>query len=310
MKQKKQEQKIIIISGPTASGKSSLAIEIAQDIDGVIINADSMQIYQDLPILSSQPTKEDLSYSEHKLYSIINYKQNFSVQDWLKLTQQEIEQSFKQNKIPIIVGGTGMYIAKLVNGISKVPDISAANKKYCSDIWQNFGRDAVIKSLQEYGDNSNIIHDLDQQRLLRRLAVIKETGKSLSYWQSLGIERVYNQEQFIHINLEIDRDILYRNCNERFVAMIDNGAMLEVEQLLENNINQDHNICNTIGFIEIKNYLTGKINEIEMIEKAAQRTRNYAKRQLTWFRHQFENKSIINNVSRETINKIKDQIIK
>lgn len=294
--------KVLIISGPTASGKSSLALEIAKQKKSVIINADSVQLYKELPILSAQPNKIELAQNHHKLYSILNYFEQSSLNLWLELAKQEIEKSFQNKKLPIIVGGTGLYLSKLIDGISPIPEIEAKTKQYCFDIFQNYGKEGLIKNLLELNDNPEKILKLDKQRLLRRLEILKQTSKTLCHWQSLPLKTFFDKEDFIHINLNPSRDFLYQNCNKRFEVMLKNGAIEEVITLLKLTNNEiDFPIVRTIGFLEIKNYLDGVINKNNLIEISSQKTRNYAKRQLTWFRHQFKNKIEIENVSHETI---------
>lgn len=299
-----KDKKILIISGPTASGKSALALGIAKELDAVIINADSMQLYKELPILSAQPSKEDFKLVDHRLYSVLSNSDDSSVSNWLSLAIKEIDSAFKRAKLPIIVGGTGMYISKLIDGINEVPEIQRETRNYVADIFSNLGAEGVIKELIKLGDEEEKIEGLDKQRLIRRLEVLSQTGKSLSHWQSLPSKRFYDVGSFIHININPDRDILYNNCNNRLEKMMGAGAMAEVGSLLEGGLDKSSPIIKTIGFLEIKEYLEGRMDKKELMEKSSQKTRNYAKRQLTWFRNQFKNKVEVSNVSRETPNLI------
>jgi len=297
------KKKILIISGATASGKSGLALEVARKVNekARIINADSIQLYKELPILSSQPSKNELSQIEHRLYSILTYQDEFSLNDWLELVKKEIDLAFAENKLPIVVGGTGLYLSKLIDGINEIPKIENEVRKYCLDYLEKFGKSGLISELKRLGDEEEKVKTLDKQRLLRRLEIIKQTGKTLSYWQSLPTKQFYDQDCFIHINLNPAREILYYNCNERFVKMLTNGAIEEVKNFMNIELTSRNSIAKTLGLAEIRDYILGNLSKTEMIELASQKTRNYAKRQLTWFRHQFQNKIEITNVSHETI---------
>ena len=288
-----KEAKILIISGATASGKSNLASTIALQRNGVVINADTMQLYQELPILSAQPDQESKGRIPHFLYSILNHTQNSSLANWLDLATAKINQALKNKQLPIIVGGTGLYISKLIDGINEVPEIELNLKNEIRQICQDSSREKLMQLLLDFGEEYLEIKNLDKQRLARRIEVFRQTGKSLSWWQKQPKKIFYKPEYFHHINISLDREKLYQNCNQRLALMFENGAIDEVENLLQQNPSPDASITQTIGFVEIKDYLQGKISKEQAIEIASKNTRNYAKRQLTWFRHQFKN-SLIN----------------
>jgi tRNA dimethylallyltransferase len=281
--------KILIISGATATGKSDLANKIAMQKNGIIINADSMQLYQELPILSAQPQLENLKQAPHFLYSILKHNQNSSVASWLFLATQKIDQALQNNQLPIIVGGTGLYISKLIDGINQIPEIEQDLKDKIRQMCQNSNKEELIKILLDFGEDLTQITTLDKQRLGRRIEVFKQTGKSLSWWQRQANKIFYPTHYFHHTNIVIDRQKLYQNCNQRLALMFSNGAIDEVQNLLKQNPSPNSPINKTIGFLEIKDYLTKKINKEEAIEIASKKTRNYAKRQLTWFRNQTKN---------------------
>ncbi|MES2677823.1 MAG: tRNA (adenosine(37)-N6)-dimethylallyltransferase MiaA [Pseudomonadota bacterium] len=285
--------KILVISGATASGKSALALEIAAQKNGVIINADAMQLYPELPILSAQPNAEDLKLAPHFLYSVLKHNENSSVTVWLHLAVEKINQALKQNQLPIVVGGTGLYLSKLIDGINKIPEIEESLKIEIRQICANNDRNELIKILLAWQDNFEEIADLDKQRLGRRLEVLKQTGKNLSWWQNQPNQIFYPLTDFYHLNIELPREKLYQNCNQRLALMFKNGALEEAQELLRLNLAADYGATKTIGFLEIKDYLQGRIDQEQAIEIAAQKTRNYAKRQLTWFRNQFKNKVVI-----------------
>ena len=275
-------KKILIISGATASGKSAFALQKAVQENGVIINADSMQLFEELPILSAQPSKEDQALVPHFLYSAIKHNQNSSLKDWLEMAVRQIDAAFKAGKLPIVVGGTGLYLSKLMDGINEIPEIDEDLRKEI----RGLSREELITALKYLEED---IEKLDQQRLARRLEVLRQTGKSLTWWQQQPGKIFYPNDYFEHINLELPRDELYRNCDERMKLMFENGAISEVENLIAKNPSDDSLVTKTIGYQEIKDYLAGKISKIAAISQASQKTRNYAKRQLTWFRNQFNN---------------------
>ena len=281
------EQEILIISGATASGKSELAKKIALKNNGVIINCDALQIYKNLPILSAQPTKDDLKTVPHLLYSTLNYDQDSSVAIWLDLARSAIFSATKVQQLPIIVGGSGLYIAALLEGLSPIPNIDKKIREDARALYEKIGREEFTKILFAQGDKNEQPTKLDKQRLIRRLEILEQTGKTIDYWQNQPRKNHNNLGKFIHFNLEIKREILYQNCNRRFAAMVENGAVDEVKNFMKNNLDDNLPIAKTIGYLEIKNYLQNQNSKTAIIEKVQQRTRNYAKRQLTWFRNKF-----------------------
>jgi len=285
--------KILVISGATASGKSALAIKIAAQENGVIINADAMQLYSELPILSAQPNVEDLKRTPHFLYSILKHNLNSSVVLWLDLATKQIEWALQNEKLPIVVGGTGLYLSKLINGINKIPQIEEGLRVQIRQMIECDSREDLIKILVDLGENLGEIFSLDKQRLARRLEVLKQTGKTLSWWQNQPSQTFYPGDYFCHLGLELSREKLYQNCNQRLGLMFKNGAVEEVEDFLAQDPAENSGIVKTIGFLEIKGYLQGKIDQTQALEIAAQKTRNYAKRQLTWFRNQFKNRVVL-----------------
>lgn len=291
-------KKAIIISGPTASGKSSLALQMADYSDIAIINADALQIYQGLPILSSQPSDQDIKIAPHFLYSHFLPEQSCSVGLWLQLLKSTLEKVWEQNKMPLIVGGSGMYISKLIDGISEIPEVDSAIKIEAAELYKNLSHEKFIKNLimlsAEESENKKL-ENLDKQRLIRAYEVLKQTGKTIFWWQNQPAKKIFDSQIFTHINLNLPREQLYKNCNSRFEIMLNNGAIKEVESLINQDVGHDYQITKTLGFAEIKDFLQQKITYQKMLEISKQKTRNYAKRQLTWFRHQFVEKNIFDD---------------
>ncbi|CAK6537929.1 MAG: tRNA (adenosine(37)-N6)-dimethylallyltransferase MiaA [Candidatus Midichloria mitochondrii] len=278
------KDKIIIISGPTASGKSALAIDIAREVDGVIINSDAMQVYKELPILTAQPDLSDQLHSPHRLYSIIEMDTHYSVAIWLDWVKREITSCKEKRRAPVIVGGSGLYIKSLVDGLAFIPGISESTRRKMAEMISSSDSVSLHKRLFAYDpDLARRLAPSDLKRITRGLAVYLETRIALSKWQS-DTKPYLPRDEFFIINVDIERESLYRNCNTRFVAMLKMGAVDEVETLL----NQKPGIKypKILGLYELINWLEGKTTKEEAIEKAQQFTRNYAKRQTTWFRNQ------------------------
>ncbi len=289
------KKKIIIISGPTASGKSQLAFDFSANKKIAIINADSLQIYQGLPVLSSQPTVLEQNQVKHLLYSFLKPEENSSVAMWLKLVKEAIESCLNEGLIPVIVGGSGMYISKLIEGISPIPEIDKAIRIEACELYEGASQEVFIAELIKLGEEKSRIKNLDKHRLIRAYEVLRQTKKSIFDWQAQPPVKFFDDEDFLHINLNPNREILYQNCNLRFEKMLKNGAQEEVLTLLNQGISDDKQITKTLGFYEISDFLNNRITKEEMIKIASQKTRNYAKRQLTWFRNQLPNKVIFEN---------------
>lgn len=286
------KNKIIVISGPTASGKSSLAFELAKLINGCVINADSMQIYKGLPILSAQPSIEEQKIVEHKLYSYLEPNENNSVYIWLKLVEKYIKNAFINNKTPIVVGGTGMYISRLINGIKELPTIPQELRNETIKLFEKIGYEEFYKLIKNI-DNKAVekLNKNDKQRLMRIYEVYKISGKNLTYYKDIKNDYLFNPEIFVHINLSIDRNLLYDRCRKRFEIIVDNVEN-EVELCLKKypyilNNEQKYSILSTLGFKEFLDFKNNLISKSELIENTVKTTRHYAKRQCTWFRNQF-----------------------
>ncbi|MFV9886419.1 MAG: tRNA (adenosine(37)-N6)-dimethylallyltransferase MiaA [Rickettsiales endosymbiont of Dermacentor nuttalli] len=279
-------KKILIIAGPTASGKSRLALYLAQKYNGIIINADALQLYKYIPIISAQPSEEDLLSAEHRLYSILEPDKLHSVGSFLKLAINEINNSFDQNKLPIIVGGTGLYIRSLIYGLAEIPEISQNIREEVRNQYNIIGAELFYDYLVKLDPKvMGIIRNTDKQRMMRALEVVKQTDKSIIDWQKHEAVSYYDKKQFTQIILMPERNYLYNNCNIRFSHMIKKGALIEIKNLVEKNIKIDA-IKKAIGVMEIIQYMESIIELSELIALGQQRTRNYAKRQITWFRHQ------------------------
>lgn len=303
-------KRIVIIGGPTASMKSDLAMKIAMEVPAVIINADSMQLYHDVPILSAQPTKDDIGKVSHKLYRFVSGDTIFSVGKWLELVVDVINIALERNITPIVVGGTGMYIQSLVNGLTKIPDIDQAIKENVREYYDRVGKEEFIANLKgkdrEFAKISNI---QDKQRLLRAYEVFEQTGKSILYWQKNATTPYFEPERFIYIVSDLTREDLYYRCNERLFNMIENGGLDEVQFVIENYSSMNEPIWRVLGLKELSLYVLGEKSLKDSLYEAQSVTRKFAKRQVTWFKNQTSNLNKITYQSdedfREIVNYIK-----
>ncbi|MGD9639454.1 MAG: tRNA (adenosine(37)-N6)-dimethylallyltransferase MiaA [Alphaproteobacteria bacterium] len=272
--------KVIVIYGATASGKSSLALKIAEEYGGTIINADSMQVYNDLQIITARPDTSKTSIP-HKLYGFLNGLESCSAGIWAKMAAKEI----KNCTLPIIAGGTGLYIEALTNGLSPIPEVDDSIKaKFRDDLIETA---ELYKLLQEEdADAAAKLKANDRQRITRALEVFESTGKSILSWQKEA-PKCPVEADFIKIFVNPERQQLYQKCNNRFDEMIDQGALKEVKELIAKNYPKNCQIMKALGVEELALYLEGKINLEEAKDKAKVKTRQYAKRQITWFKNRF-----------------------
>lgn len=282
--------KIIIIGGPTASQKSALALTLAKKLGGAIINADSSQVYQETPILSASPSTSDHHICPHMLYNFIPLDHNFKVTEWLAHLKLALATCKAENLQPIIVGGSGFYIKSLVAGLSPVPEISLAILHKSQELLQELGLAQFRHKLKELDPNlpPNIV---DPYRLTRAYSVFISTGTPLSEWQAKPRIPTILGAKYQIIKIMPERQKLYQRINARFQQMIDMGALEEVKATEKKSINRKF-YKKILGLNELADYLENQITLEQAISLAAQKTRNYAKRQITWFKHQIKGKEI------------------
>ncbi len=283
--------KIICIYGPTAAYKSKFAISLAKDIGGIIINADSQQIYNQIPILTSQPSEEELNLAKHKFYGIINPNRKFSVFEWLEIVVKEINSSLAQGLNPILVGGTGLYFSCLINGIADIPEITKKTNEKVLSLTKKISNFELHELLSNYDKKlSERLSINDRVRILRGLEVFFETGISILDWQKSN-KLFFEKDDFTNIYICPNREILYKNINTRFLRMLDCGVVNEVKTLIKTY--KIDELPKIIGLSTIHQYNLNQISYDEMILKVQRLTRNYAKRQYTWFNNKFKHNSII-----------------
>lgn len=277
----------MVITGATGSGKSAAAISLAEKKNGVIINADSQQVYRELSILTARPSPEEEARIPHRLYGTMRAEDVCSAGKWLEFARMEIDWAHAQGKTPIVVGGTGLYIKTLLEGIHKVPEIAENVREMADKDYENMDKEAFMERLRAVDPVFFArLKVYDKQRLIRAYSVWLGTGKSLSWWQSQTSEPPYPADCFKLFQVDVPREELYRRCDARFLKMIEQGAMEEVKQLLTLQLPADLPIMKSVGVKELGAYLHGEIPLENAIADAQQATRNYAKRQLTWFRNQ------------------------
>mgnify|MGYP001328076154 FL=1 len=278
------ESKIILIYGPTASGKSKFALKLAQKIDGEIINADSMQVYKELKVLSARPRKEDINKIKHHLYGFQSVKKNFSTGDWLKLAQKKIFEVKKRGKIPILVGGTGLYFKALTEGLVNFPKIPVQFRKKIRALHKNLGaKKFFLQLIKEDPLVRNHLIQSDTQRVIRAYEIKKFTNKSMYEWFK-NTKSEFEKNDFFKIYIDFPRTDLLVRIKERAVDMLDNGAVSEVKKFMKLKVPKVKSANKAIGINEIKEFVKKKIKIEDVIDKISIKTRQYAKRQTTWAR--------------------------
>ena len=288
------KSKIILISGPTASGKSNFAIKLAKKINGEIVNADSMQVYKDLRILTARPIKKEYKKIKHHLYGFQSVKKKFSTGKWLKLANEKIILIKKRNKIPILVGGTGLYFKALTDGLVKIPNIPNKYRNKIRNLQKKIGQKIFFKQLIKLDPLINEkINPTDVQRSIRAYEIKSFTKKSLVDWFK-NTKSKYTDEEFIKIYIDFPRDNLLEKISMRVDKMLKEGAIEEVKKFLKINLRKDNSVNKVIGINEIKDYLNKKYDLKETREKITIKTRQYAKRQSTWARGQMMNWQKVN----------------
>ena len=280
------KSKIILISGPTASGKSKVALRIANKLNGEIINADSMQVYKELNILTARPSKTDLNKIDHYLYGFRSVKKEFSSGEWLKLAKKNIKKIRDKNKIPILVGGTGLYFKALTDGLVEIPKVTNKIRNKIRNIQKKIGQKKFyIRLLKKDNSIKNKIDPTDVQRSLRAYEVIYFTKKSIFEWYK-KTKSQYKKDEFLKIYIDYPKEQLVNKISKRVDQMIKDGVVEEVKNFEKLNLNNDNNLNKVIGIREIKDFIEKKTSFKEMKLNIVIKTRQYAKRQRTWSRGQ------------------------
>ena len=294
--------KAVIICGPTGAGKSSLALNLAEKFKGVIINADSVQIYREIKILSGRPTSDDYRKAPHRLYGIMSIFKPCTLGIWRKMALETIKECELSGRLPIICGGTGLYIKFLLNELSAIPEISPSIKLEAREKLKELGNENFRELLSKNDPASaSRIKSGDTNRLLRAWEVFTATTKPLSYWHKKS-RKAGSQHKFFKVCLMPERKALYSICDQRFLEFVEQGAVEEARAFDFITASPELPASKTLGLLELIKYTKGELELSDAVEQAQRATRRYAKRQLTWFRHQLDEDFLIQNLScRKTV---------
>jgi tRNA dimethylallyltransferase len=279
-----KQSKIILISGPTASGKTNFAVKIAKKIQGEIINADSMQVYKNLKILTARPNKIEQKDIKHHLYGVVDLNKKFSTGQWLELAIKKIKNIKKKKKIPILVGGTGLYFQSLINGLVKIPEIPLKFRNKVRLMSKREGQKKFYKKLLKLDPKVKDRFDPnDTQRSIRAYEIKSYTDISMYDWLA-RTESEFKNSDFLKLYIETKREKLIERINLRTLNMINGGAINEVKKFLKLKIRKDQSVNKVIGIAELTQYLNHEVTLEEAKELISIKTRQYAKRQATWAR--------------------------
>lgn len=282
----RSEPPVIILYGPTASGKSGLALDLAERLDGVVINADSLQIYVELEILTARPDAASLACAPHLLYGVLPPATAGSVAWWREAALEEIRAAHAAGRRAIVTGGTGMYLNALIEGLSPLPSADEAARARATSLYAEMGGEAFRAALAERDPvSAERLRPRDRQRLIRAWEVVEATGVPLSTWQAKPRDPGHALG-FTLIGLDPPRAELYARIDRRFVHMLENGALDEAARFDALGLPLSLPANKALGLPELRRHLAGEIDLDTAARQAQQATRNYAKRQATWFRHQ------------------------
>ncbi|MBH1992569.1 MAG: tRNA (adenosine(37)-N6)-dimethylallyltransferase MiaA [Sphingomonadaceae bacterium] len=275
--------RVVLIAGPTASGKSALACRLAEATGGIVINADASQVYADLTILSARPSREEMGDVPHRLFGHIDGAQACTAPRWAAEAKAQIDAAHDAGQLPILVGGTGLYIRTLLDGIAPVPEIDPEIRATARALPV---ADAHAALAREDPEAAARLAPADTTRVARALEVVRSTGRPLKQWQQHKSGGIADRITLSPMILRPPRDWLIDRCDRRFADMVERGAVAEVEALLARHLNPDLPVMRAIGVPEIRAWLQGEIDHDAMIARGSLATRQYAKRQYTWFTNQ------------------------
>ena len=279
-----KQSKIILISGPTASGKSNFAVKLAKKVQGEIINADSMQVYKKLKILTARPNKIKQKNIKHHLYGVVDLNKKFSTGEWLKIAIKKIKEIKKRKKIPILVGGTGLYFQSLIDGLVKIPEIPIKFRNKIRLMQKKEGQRKFYKELLRIDPMAkNKFDQNDTQRAIRAFEIKSFTKISMYEWLT-KTKSEFKDEEFLKLYIDFKREDLIKRISLRSIKMIEEGAINEVKKFIKLKIKKDLSVNRVIGIDELTQHLDKKIKLVQARELISIKTRQYAKRQATWAR--------------------------
>jgi tRNA dimethylallyltransferase len=278
-----ERRRSILIAGPTASGKSRLALTLAQRLDGVVINADSMQVYRELRVLTARPSVEDEAAAPHRMYGMVAGAEAYSAGRFVEDARRELAAAWAAGKVPIVVGGTGLYFKALLEGLSPIPAVPATIRAHWRGEAERLGAEALHHVLRERDPAmAERLAPTDTQRIVRALEVMESTGQSLRDWQKLSGEPVVRDSEALKYVFALSREELRRRCDARFDAMVAGGAVEEVAALMELQLDPSLPVMRALGVTPLAGYVAGKLTLDEAVERGKAETRQYLKRQTTW----------------------------
>ena len=279
------EKDLVIIAGPTCVGKSSIAMELAKKIDGVLINADSVQVYEDLRLLSARPSQEDMHQIPHFLYGYVKSQKNYTIFDWLQRLNKVLLEVKKIKKIAILVGGSGLYLNAVINGLAPIPRLKEEIKRESMLKLNEIGIDS-FKQINFNIDSKFVTKNNDKHRLLRSYGVFLQTNKNMTYWYKKPRQGAIKKEIYSFL-INLEREHIYKRCELRFDNMLKEGALDEVKKIHESNIDRSLPVAKCLGVKWLLSYLDKKISLEDAIKLSKRDTRRYVKRQITWFSHNY-----------------------
>ena len=281
-----QQNPVLIIAGPTASGKSALAIAAARALNGAVLNCDSMQIYKDIPIIAATPSAAEKQQVEHRLFELYDVTKRGNVVEWLDLCVAEIRRLWAQNRLPVVVGGTGMYIDALINGVTPIPEVDA---KVRDDLRQRLQTEGLlnlyIELRQKDIEIAEKLNKNDKTRIVRALEIIETTNKKVSDWYKMPLIKKLPEAEFTVVKIVPEIEVIEERCRERLDKMVELGALEEIAGLLERGIDETLPAMKALGVPELSLAVKGEMSLSAALELAKLHTRQYAKRQRTLLRN-------------------------
>jgi len=278
---------VLIIAGPTASGKSALAMEIAKTLNGVVLNCDAMQIYKDIPIIAATPSEQDKQTVEHRLYELYDCSVRGNVVDWLNLCVAEIKKLWAENRLPVVVGGTGFYIDALINGVTPIPEVPQEIRDKIADRLQKEGLQKLYEYLLSVDETAALkIGANDKTRIIRALEIYEYTGIKVSEWYQKPLIKKLPEADFFVVKIMPPIEEIAERCRSRLDKMVfEQGVIKEIETLVKRNLPDDLPAMKALGVPELSLFVRGLATLPEALELAKLHTRQYAKRQRTWLKN-------------------------
>ncbi len=293
-----QKNPVLVIAGPTASGKSALAAQVAHDLNGVVLNCDSMQIYKNIPIIAAAPSEDEKKLAEHRLFEIYDCDKRGNVVDWLNLCAVEVRKLWAENRLPVVVGGTGFYAESLLNGVTPIPETPLWVRENLQLRLQNEGLPNLYNDLQQKdAEIAAKLNSNDKMRIVRALEVIEATEQKLSEWYKKPLVQKLPEANFIKVKIMPSLEIITTRCRQRLEKMVyELGALSEIHNLFLQNLDENLPAMKALGVPELGLFIKGQMSLPEALELAKLHTRQYAKRQRTWLKNKMIADIVFENV--------------